>query len=346
MSNNNSSARVPGSLRTFRKAGAGAVVSQPTSKPDMRTASVLTAACLVAAPLQGAFAQQSTGTGVTPLPPVTVESQQGKRKQAPKAAPQPAPAVQAAPLPEQKSANPYANPNAPYKVETSGSTKLTEPLVNTPKTVTTIPKEVITDTAATSVRELARQTPGVTLGFGEGGNAFGDRIFIRGFDARNDIYVDGMRDAGNTSRETFAVEQAEVYKGPGGVIAGRGTPGGALNIITKRPNETQSFYQLSTMIGTDGTRRVTTDVNQVMSPGFSVRGNVLYHESDMAGRDYVDDQRWGGFFATTLKPSDTFKVTLDYYRLRTNGTPDFGIPANPVTKLPWTENGLARTTWY
>ena len=54
----------------------------------------------------------------------------------------------------------------------------------------------------------------MTLGFGEGGNAFGDRIYIRGFDARGDIYVDGMRDPGNTSREVFAVEQVEVYKGP------------------------------------------------------------------------------------------------------------------------------------
>lgn len=346
MSDTTSSARVPGSLRAFRTIASSAPLPTAIAKPDVRAATVLTAACLVAAPLQGAFAQQAPGSGVTPLPPVTVDAQPGQKKRAPQAAPQPAPAAQAAPLPEQKSANPYANANAPYKVETSGSTKITEPLANTAKTVTTIPKEVIRDTAATSIRDLARQTPGVTLGFGEGGNAFGDRIFIRGFDARNDIYVDGMRDAGNTSRETFAVEQAEVYKGPGGVIGGRGTPGGALNIITKRPNETQSFYQLSTMIGTDGTRRVTTDVNQVMAPGFSIRGNVLYHESDVAGRDFVEDKRWGGFFAATLKPSDTFKVTLDYYRLRTDGTPDFGIPANPVTKQPWTESGLARTTWY
>ena len=340
MSDVTSPARIPASLRSLRPSGPPRTL--PTAKADVR-ATVLTAACLVAVPLHGSLAQQAQSTQ---LPPVTVDATPGQKKQAPKAAPQPAPAAQAAPLPEQKSANPYARADAPYKVETSGSAKLTEPLVNTPKSVTTIPKEVIRDTAATSIRELARQTPGVTLGFGEGGNAFGDRIFIRGFDARNDIYVDGMRDAGNTSRETFAVEQAEVYKGPGGVIAGRGTPGGALNIITKRPNETQNFYQLSTMIGTDGTRRVTGDVNQVMAPGFSIRGNMLYHESEVAGRDFTEDQRWGGFFAATLKPSDTFKLTLDYYRLRTDGIPDFGVPANPVTMKPWTENGLPRSTWY
>lgn len=293
------------------------------------------------------------GTRSEPLPPLSVEARQAKKKSGPahKQAPAPAAAApvaqEAAPLtPEQKSANPYANPDAPYKVERSGSAKLTEPLVNTPRTVTAIPKEVIEDKAATSIRELARQTPGVTLGFGEGGNAFGDRIYIRGFDARNDFYVDGMRDPGNTSRETFAVEQVEVYKGPGGVIGGRGTPGGALNIITKKPNEHADFINASTMFGTDHTVRTTLDVNQVLTPGLAVRGNVLFHNGEVAGRDFVEDERWGGFFAATLKPTDAFKITLDYYRLRSDGVPDFGVPANPVTMVPWTENGLSRSTWF
>jgi catecholate siderophore receptor len=55
---------------------------------------------------------------------------------------------------------------------------------------------VIEDLGANSFREVVRSTPGVTLGTGEGGNAFGDRIFIRGFEARNDVYIDGLRDPG------------------------------------------------------------------------------------------------------------------------------------------------------
>jgi catecholate siderophore receptor len=338
----NHAARIPGSLRALRTSAPPAA----TTKPDVRAATVLTAACLVAAPLQGAFAQQSPGAGVTPLPPVTVDAQPSQKKRAPKAAPQPTPAAQAVQTPEQKSANPYANPDAPYKVETSGSTKITEPLVNTPKTVTTIPKEVIRDTAATSIRDLARQTPGVVLGFAEGGNAFGDSIYIRGFNARNDIYVDGLRDPGNSSRETFAVEQIEVYKGPGSAVSGRGTPGGALNIITKKPREDRNFYNLSTTFGTDGQKRVTADVNQVLNPGVAVRGNVMYHDSDVAGRDFTHDERWGGQFAITVKPSSDFKFTVDYYRYRTQGIPDFGVPINTSTKVPWTESGVSRSTWY
>jgi len=81
-------------------------------------------------------------------------------------------------------ANPNADAAAPYKVDKSADGRFTEALRDTPKSITVIPKEVIEDQGATSFRELARTTPGVTLGTGEGGNAFGDRIFIRGFEAR------------------------------------------------------------------------------------------------------------------------------------------------------------------
>lgn len=310
---------------------------------------LLAAACMLAAPAGVALAQSPPGG---PLPPLNVETNPAAKKAPPAkkkaaGAPVAAPAAPAAGAltPEQKSANPYANPNAPYKVETSGSNKLTEPLVNTPKTITTIPKEVIQDTAATSLRDVARQTPGVVLGFAEGGNAFGDAVYIRGFNARNDIYVDGLRDPGNSSREVFAVEQIEIYKGPGSTISGRGTPGGAINVITKKPFDDRNFFNLSTTFGTDGQKRVTADVNQVLNPGVAVRANVLYHDSDVAGRDFAHDERWGGQFAVTLKPSSDFKFIIDYYRYRTSGIPDWGVPINTNTRVPWTESGISRNTW-
>ena len=102
-----------------------------------------------------------------------------------------------------EAANPNADPDAPYKVVKSQNDKFTEELRDTPKTIIAIPKEVIEDMGANSFREVVRSTPGVTLGTGEGGNAFGDRIFIRGFEARNDVYIDGLRDPGVTSREIF-----------------------------------------------------------------------------------------------------------------------------------------------
>ena len=104
------------------------------------------------------------------LPPLNVEANKAKKKIA---TPQSSPASNAAPAavaeatPEQKTASPYVDPVAPYKVDESGSGKIIEPLADTAKTITAVSKEVLEDKAVTSVRELARQTPGVVLGFAD-----------------------------------------------------------------------------------------------------------------------------------------------------------------------------------
>jgi catecholate siderophore receptor len=117
-------------------------------------------------------------------------------------------------------------------VQASG--KFPEPLLNTPKTITVLTREVLQDKNITSLREIGRSTAGVTLGSGEGGNAFGDRFFIRGFDARNDVFIDGIRDPAVSIRENFFTEQIEILRGPASSYAGRGTAGGAINIVTKQ----------------------------------------------------------------------------------------------------------------
>ena len=110
-------------------------------------------------------------------------------------------------------------------------------------------KEVLEDKNATTLKQAMLSTAGVTLGTGEGGNAFGDRFFIRGFDARNDVFLDGMRDAGVSVRENFFTEQVEILRGPGSSFAGRGTAGGAINIVTKQATTEKSFYNMDTTFG-------------------------------------------------------------------------------------------------
>src|SRR6201999_204318 len=163
---------------------------------------------------------------------------------------------------------------APYKADRLSSSKFTEPVVNTPRSVTVLTKETLDDQNSTTLREIGRTTAGVTLGSGEGGNAFGDRFFIRGFDARNDIFVDGVRDPAVSIRENFFTEQVEILRGPASSFAGRGTTGGAINIVTKQATDT-NFYNVEGTLGTDMTRRVTVDANQVISPTFSIRADAM-----------------------------------------------------------------------
>lgn len=231
--------------------------------------------------------------------------------------------------------NPNANPNAPFKVEKSADGKFTEPLRDTPKSITAIPKEVIEDIGATSFREVVRSTPGVTLGTGEGGNAFGDRIFIRGFEARNDVYIDGLRDPGVTSREIFAVEQIEVVKGPSGSFGGRGTTGGLVSLQSKKPQFGNDFLIAEGGIGTENYYRGTIDANYALSDRFAVRVNGLYHNADTPGRDHVDSERYGVAVAGTWRATDTLTVMADYYGYRLDGMSDYGHPFDSSTGEPY-----------
>lgn len=235
---------------------------------------------------------------------------------------------------ERRGSNPFADPAAPYKIDRSASSKLTEDILDTAKSIAVIPKELIDDAGAKSFRDIIRTQPGVTIGTGEGGNAFGDRIFIRGFDARNDVYVDGLRDPGVVSREVFAVEQIEILKGPSGAFAGRGSTGGAVSLVSKAP-QSSNFADLEGTVGTDNTYRAAADVNYALTDSLDVRVNGMFHNSKVAGRDEVFNDRWGAAFALAWTPIESFRFSFDYYHLDTNELPDYGIPYDVANNEPF-----------
>ncbi|BGE84246.1 TonB-dependent receptor plug domain-containing protein [Methylosinus trichosporium] len=243
-------------------------------------------------------------------------------------------------------ANPYADPMAPYKVDRLSSNKFSEPIVNTPRTITVLTKEVLQDKNATTLREIGRSTAGITLGTGEGGNAFGDRFFIRGFDARNDIFIDGVRDPGVSIRENFYTEQVEILRGPGSSFSGRGTAGGAVNIVTKQAGD-KDFYDFTFSGGpSDNSKRLTIDVNKAISPVLDVRLNGLWQAANVAGRNYVVDDRNGVSGSLVFKPLENLKLTASYTHVRLDGLPDFGVPYNRAANRPFTEGYVSRYTYY
>jgi catecholate siderophore receptor len=119
------------------------------------------------------------------------------------------------------------------------SPKYSAPPRDVPQSITIVPGRVIEAQGATSLRDVVRNVPGLTVNAGEGGATPGDNFNLRGFTARGDIFVDGVRSEGGYSRETFNVEQVEVTKGPGSAYIGRGSTGGAINLVTKTPKLTQ-----------------------------------------------------------------------------------------------------------
>lgn len=250
--------------------------------------------------------------------------------------------------------NPNADPNAPFKADRLTNSRIQGEVLDTPRTVTAVTQEVIETTNTTSIRQLARSTPGISLGFGEGGNSFGDNIYIRGFKANNDIYVDGVRDPGTSVRETFATEQVEVLKGPAGSVAGRGTTGGALNIATKKPQDVD-FYEFSTEVSSSGTVRQTFDLNQAANDRLQLRLNGLLQEGEVAGRDDVYDDRQGLAVAGRYKLSDNVTLEGEYSYTKIEQMPDWGVgyitdgddtDGVDVPNGPVTEHGVDRDTFY
>jgi catecholate siderophore receptor len=322
------------------------------------------AGLIAVASFSGAEAQQSN------LPPVTVDApvtrprpvaskptpEQIRVRNALRRAARQQQRVAAVPFPNvgglPADRDPCADPAAPYKVDRlQASGKFPEPLLNTPRTVTALSRQVLDDKNATTLKQAVLSTAGVTLGTGEGGNAFGDRFFIRGFDARNDIFIDGVRDPGVSVRENFFTEQVEILRGPGSSFAGRGTTGGAINIVTKQATTENSFYNMDTTFGTDKTKRVVLDVNQVISPTLAVRAGGLFQDAGVAGRDFVSDDRGGGFVAAKWTPVDAVKVTAGYIHTDIHGLPDFGVPYyRPSTAStaggPFPDFGSNPNNWY
>ncbi|MGZ3378624.1 MAG: TonB-dependent receptor plug domain-containing protein, partial [Phenylobacterium sp.] len=116
----------------------------------------------------------------------------------------------------------------------TGLSVLRSSLQDTPQAISVITGEQLKAQGINSLEGALRNVPGITIAIGEGGTLSGDQFKIRGFDAKDDVYVDGLRDFGAYTRDSFNYEEVQVLKGPSGAMFGRGTTGGAINTISKQ----------------------------------------------------------------------------------------------------------------
>jgi catecholate siderophore receptor len=230
--------------------------------------------------------------------------------------------------------NPYAEVGAPYKARVSGDARHVKPLAETPQTISVLTQAQMEDSGRTDLREVLQAQPGITLGTGENGNAFGDRYIIRGYEARSDVFVDGLRDPGMTIRESFVTEQVEISKGPSGTFAGRGTVGGAVNSISKQASTEHDFTKLKAGFGTDEFRRIELDANHVINDEAAVRFNLLQAYEGVPEREPADRAREGYAASLRLSPLDKLEVIADIYHLEADDKPDLGTYIRPNGGAP------------
>jgi catecholate siderophore receptor len=290
------------------------LVKDPDSYAVSALSSSLAAALATPALFLSPQAQaQSTGGNVTEFAPVQVEGQSSD----------------------------------PYQVRTVPSPKFTAPILDTGRNVTVVPQQVIKDQQATTLNDVLRNSPGITFGAGEGGRPGGDLPIIRGQSAANNIFIDGLRDPGIQTRDTFNIESVEIIKGPDSVYAGRGSAGGSINLTTKAPKN-ENFATGSVQVGTDSNYRATADGNWVLNDKAAFRLNVMGDKGNVPGRnDAVDFSRYGIAPSLTLGIGTPTRITFSYLHYYSNNMPDYSIPYDPQTGTPVTvSKGVNRNTFY
>lgn len=245
------------------------------------------------------------------------------------------------------------------KAPVLSSPKFTEPLRDTPQTILVIPPDVYTQQGATTLSDVLRNSPGITFAAGEGGGASstaGDAFYLRGFDASNNIFVDGVRDVGAYSRDVFNLEQVEVAKGSAGADVGRGASSGYVNLATKVPRR-ESFLAASLSYGfeedtANERRRASVDINQPVerSPvaGTAFRLNAVWQDSGAIGRDAVDNAGWAIAPSLALGLGTPTRALLAYQHGKQDNIPDYGLPgaAFPGNLYSPPPPAIDRTTFY
>ncbi len=218
----------------------------------------------------------------------------------------------------------YGMSNADYRAKRSGDMRQLSDLATTPQTMNILTQTQLLDSGKSDLKEIVSSQAGITLGTGENGNAFGDRYVIRGHEARSDVFVDGIRDPGMTTRESFAAEQIEITKGPSSTFAGRGSSGGAVNTITKAATPNEDFSIVDASAGTDEYYRVTLDSNLPINDDMALRFNGLTASEDIPGRDGLQRERLGGLVSGYADIGADWNAIADVYYLEADDVPDLG----------------------
>ncbi|AEG01768.1 TonB-dependent receptor [Methylomonas methanica] len=202
------------------------------------------------------------------------------------------------------------------------ATKLDVPLRDVPQAVQVVTKELIREQGALEMKDVLRNVSGVAPAQGEGRR---DQFYIRGFDASRDMLVDGMRDDSPYFRDLGNVERVEVLKGPAAVLYGRGSAGGIINRITKKP-VAKPLREIALNGGSYDQHRVDFDLGDALGSQAAFRVTGAY-EAGNNFRDIVDSERFvlAPSISWSFGADTSFLLQADF--LHQNRTPDRGIPS-------------------
>lgn len=149
-------------------------------------------------------------------------------------------------------------------------TKIDTSLLETPQSISVIGREELDARGAQTVMEAVGYAPGVAVG-NWGYDARGiDWLLIRGFDATNAMFRDGLLVPAYSLTDSYGLERVELLRGPASVTFGQSDAGGVVNRISKQPSATPT-REIELQVGSFDRKRVATDLGGALGDTLSYR---------------------------------------------------------------------------
>lgn len=204
--------------------------------------------------------------------------------------------------------------------EVSTATRTATPVRYVPQAIDTVRTEDVLSYGTRNIAQALAGLPNVS----DASDTRFDGLRIRGFDASNDFYLDGIRDDSQYTRDLHNIERIEVLKGPAAVLYGRGSQGGLVNRISKQP-QAGLASTLEAQLGSQDFRSLYADLSTDPGENISLRLNMGEQDAN-SFRKGVDSSRqlFAPSMSWQLSPDLNWLVQYEYSRHRR--TPDRGIP--------------------
>ncbi|MEH2290732.1 TonB-dependent siderophore receptor [Nostoc sp.] len=208
--------------------------------------------------------------------------------------------------------------------DASTATKTDTPLRDIPASIQVIPRQIIEDRAVTQVNQALQNVSGVNASVYQGVT---DQINIRGFDSGSYFKNGSANPFQYDLVTTDNLERIEVLKGPAGVLFGQGSPGGIVNLVTKKPLN-EPYYNLSFSAGSFGLYRPSLDISGPLNADKTLLYRFIgSYEQTLSFRDGVNRESY--FFTPTVQwnISPATKLTLELEFIDADTSADPGIPS-------------------
>ena len=191
-----------------------------------------------------------------------------------------------------------------------------------PQALTVVTEKVMDDRKLDNVKDVLKNTAGITFQAAEGGE---EDIKIHGISLQStgDIFIDGMRDPAFYDRDTFFLDRIELLRGSASLLFGRGSTGGAVNQVTKQARLVDE-KQIDVSVGSHSAFRVVGDFNMRTGETSALRVDVMSNLADSNGAGSKIDKRGvAGSYRWGIDERDELGVTL--YALQNDNGINYGV---------------------